>query len=321
MRNRKDENIVEVYEILGEVFPMRVLSFTLAVLVGVLSAQTTTAATKDRPFHFNGVDYENQRAFLDSGRRCGTIHPDAIEAAAIEKEIRASTEGLVRSRVAGGTINVYFHVIRLGTSLANGNISSTMINKQINVLNQAYSPHGWTFRLIQVDRTTNFTWFTARYGSSAEAQMKTALRKGTADDLNIYTLEPGDDLLGWATFPWKFQKAPKKDGVVLLFSTLPGGNAFPYNKGDTGTHEVGHWLGLYHTFQGGCTNPNDKVSDTPQERNPAFGCPIARNTCNTAGSDPVKNFMDYTDDTCMDHFTVGQRNRINSVFTTYRFGK
>jgi hypothetical protein len=101
----------------------------------------------------------------------------------------------------GGTIDVHFHVINKGTGIANGDVPDSMINDQISVLNAAYGPWGWSFRLASVDRTTNATWYTMTPNSTAEAQAKAALRRGTADDLNIYSANIGQGLLGWATFP------------------------------------------------------------------------------------------------------------------------
>jgi hypothetical protein len=256
-------------------------------------------------------------------RFCAADHdPARIEAAESDFAVRMNDKLLANTANAtGGTINVYWHVIRSGTSVSQGNISDAQIASQISVLNSAYSGTGWSFRLVATTRTTNSKWFSLRYGSRNETQMKQSLRQGSADDLNIYSANLQGGLLGWATFPSDYASRPTQDGVVLLYTSLPGGTAAPYNEGDTGTHEVGHWMGLYHTFQGGCTGNGDFVSDTPAEASAAYGCPVGRDTCSGGGPDPIENFMDYTDDACMFTFTTGQDSRMDAQWTSYREGR
>jgi hypothetical protein len=255
--------------------------------------------------------------------RCGTRDLDEATATAADEYARRVFEQMSSLAVASPVVNVYWHVINNGTGIANGDIPSSQINDQISVLNAAYAAvgAGYQFQLVAVDRTKNASWYIAQPGTTAEKDMKNALRQGSADDLNIYSNNMGGGLLGWATFPSSYASGPKMDGVVILYSSVPGGSAAPYDEGDTATHEVGHWLGLYHTFQGGCAKKNDLVDDTAAERSPAYGCPVGRDTCRGDGPDPIANFMDYTDDACMNQFTNGQGSRIDAQWVTYRAGK
>jgi hypothetical protein len=256
--------------------------------------------------------------------RCGARDIDPLEAAGIEKYVALHATHSAALPAGSVTIPVWVHVIRKGTGISNGDIPDTTINAQIGVLNEAHSGQTggvstpFVFQLVGTDRTTSSTWYTMTPGSSAESYAKSALRKGGPETLNLYIAGIGNGMLGWATFPSDYASSPDLDGVVVLNSTLPGGPAAPYNLGDTATHEVGHWLGLYHTFQNGCYKPGDYVSDTPPEQSPAYGCPVERNTCSSTGNDPIRNFMDYTDDSCMYQFTAGQASRMDSSWQAYR---
>ncbi|MER5332533.1 zinc metalloprotease [Micromonospora sp. NPDC002717] len=250
-----------------------------------------------------------------------TREREADLAAALRERARFRT-GAGASVTATVTVPVVVHVIQRDGTRAGGNIPDSMIASQINVLNQSYSgatggaATAFSFQLQKINRVTNPSWYPIVQGSSAERQMKTSLREGGKNTLNVYLGELSNDLLGWATFPTR--KLSSMDGVVVLSESLPGGTATNYNQGDTGTHEVGHWLNLYHTFQGGCSGSGDSVSDTAPEASPAFQCPTGRDTCTAPGVDPITNFMDYTYDSCMYQFTAGQASRMLTAWNAYR---
>lgn len=314
--------------------------FSVAFLVASASAQVVgplkTAVPIDpelgpgpTPFVVDKNVWPSQAAFVQVGARCGTEHLPEHAMQEIERFVKGQVGNAGElDRSAGSvTVQVYWHVINKGSGISNGDIPQSQIDSSISVLNASYS--GTTgglgtntpfrFVLAGVTRTTNSTWYTMGPGTSAETAAKTALHQGNCTALNIYSASPGGGLLGWATFPWNCSGSPSKDGVVILYSSVPGGTASPYNQGDTATHEVGHWLGLYHTFQGGCNGSGDLVSDTNAERSPAYGCPVGRDSCrNKAGLDPIRNFMDYTDDSCMYEFSAGQSARMDSQSLTYR---
>lgn len=276
-----------------------------------------------QPFNLNGYSWASKKAFIESGARCATRQLTADDVRDLEALFNRYEQGGSVSPLATAqtvTINVYWHTITNSAGTV-GNLTSAQIASQIDVLNSAYASTPFRFQLVEVDTTPSDFLFTMGIGSTAELIAKYYLRKGTADDLNIYSANPGGGLLGWATFPWSYSSQPRQDGVVLLYSSLPGGAAAPYNEGDTGTHEVGHWLGLYHTFQGGCISPGDGVNDTAFEREPAFGCPTGRDTCTQPGVDPITNFMDYSDDFCMDNFTPLQTQRMGISWILFRYNR
>lgn len=254
-------------------------------------------------------------------RACATRQLDETTAQSIEQVINRNA-----GRGHADVIPVWVHVITAGPTFELGNVPDSMIKEQIRVLDMTYAGHlggaftGFGFELAGITRTQNADWFYMGISSNAEAQAKAALRRGGPETLNIYTTD-GGGYLGWATFPSWYASNPSDDGVVIDFRSMPGGPYVNYSLGYTATHEAGHWLGLYHTFQYGCTPFNDAVADTPAERSAARGCPVGRDTCvgkNAAGEDPIHNYMDYTYDACYTEFTQGQTDRMQAAWVTYR---
>jgi hypothetical protein len=289
-----------------------------------------TDADTGPAFSFAGKLFPNQKAFIDSGARCSTRHVTEFEQkmhdlthASWQQSRAAEGRGAAERPAGSVAVPVWMHVINKGAGLPNGDLPDSQLTAQMNVLNAAFASTGspFFFTLAGVTRTTNASWYGMTPGSAAESQAKNALRVGGPGTLNVYLANIGQNLLGWATFPQDYANMPSMDGVVILNTSVPGGTAVPYNEGDTATHEIGHWLGLYHTFQGGCTRTNDQVSDTPAEKSAAFGCPEGRDSCarrGQTGLDPITNFMDYTDDACMNTFSGGQVTRMDGLHQQYR---
>ena len=228
-----------------------------------------------------------------------------------------------------GSIPVYVH--KMLSKTGEGDVTDAQITAQIDELNQDYagrdeSGHtgrangdetapantGAHFYLAGVDEYRNDTWHHDRQSTTYRAQT----RQGGPKSLNIWLVD--FKYLGIATFPWDYAQNPAIDGIRVQWNSLPGGDITHYNLGKTATHEAGHWLGLYHTFQGGCTATNDEVADTPAQGSSTAGCPEGRDSCSLPGLDPIHNYMDYSYDECYDEFTPGQASRIQQMWTAYR---
>ncbi|RNM13669.1 zinc metalloprotease [Nocardioides pocheonensis] len=269
--------------------------------------------------------------------------------AAAARRAEASLDPSSRARAAATgpiVVPVYIHLIH-GRRHGERRIGRRAARQMFWTLNGGYAgtqdlgmaPTGVSFRLKKITVSRNERWFHARPYSAADKQMKRRLHRGKPRVLNIYvnrTAVPGQVLLGFSTFPWQRAWRRGLDGVTVSDASLPGGRADGYNHGDTVIHETGHWLGLLHTFEGGCVGGTggDGVADTPAEAAPSFRCDD-RNTCtipeyqNPADPtgplidlpDPIHNFLDYSYDDCMYQFTPGQSARMLAAYRYYRSGR
>ncbi len=242
---------------------------------------------------------------------------------AMERQLRSALAEVEPRGVGPITVPVRMHVILRDNGT--GGVTNVQIAAQLEAINRAFAgatsgpaaASPFTFELASISRTRNSDWYAWTLGDD-DAPAKRALHRGGPATLNVYVAGLRRGLLGYAYFP--VPQPLFRDGLVLLNESLPGGSAAPYNRGDTATHEIGHWLGLYHTFENSCAKPGDRVADTPRQfdgRN-VYKCNEALNTCPALGRDPVHNFMSYGTDLCLNMFTTGQVNRMVAVWKAFR---
>jgi len=220
------------------------------------------------------------------------------------------------------TFNVAFTAVYTNNSVEGGYVPAERIKAQIERLNTDYNATGFSFVLTNTTWVHNPEWFVNAYpGSPGEKEMKEKHNIGDARTLNIYTLIFNDTTpsLGASSMPSYYFRNPKLDGVLLRHTTLPGGSMKNFDMGRTLTHEVGHWLGLFHTFEGGCADGvGDNIADTPPQASGSTGCPKGRDSCPGDGPDLINNFMDYSSDSCMDSFTPLQIVRMHEAARAFR---
>lgn len=254
-------------------------------------------------------------------------HPTAQDVERAERCTHKHHADTFLQRSSRMTVPISFHVL-IGDG-GKGNISTSEIDHQVQVLNKAYSNSNTAsgvdtnirFGPVSISKYVNNSWYDlcSTYDRAIASELTTEVEVA----VNIFSCS-GEGLLGWATgFPWEFNESDRSQAIFISADTMTiNGPLSPtYDKGVTLVHEMGHYLGLFHSFHGGCSDPGDSISDTPAQRYPTYGAcedNQGKDTCSGPGRDDISNFMDYSDDDCMDHFSPQQVDRMHDILTTYR---
>lgn len=325
---------------------MKTISLHLLTLI-LLIGSSASISSAQSPRYVCGSDELHEQYLRDN--------PQARAAEeAVEVQYREFIRNKPNSRVSRAVriIPVVVHVVQ--TSAINL-LSDAEILSQIDILNEDFRKMAGTngdgngvdteyeFCLASIDPNGCPTSGINRIVNPAQAfhdrtdpsALKSLIQWDPDMYLNIWvprTIEGANgsgEVIGYATFPSGLLLEPELDGIVV-HSGFFGRNSNSAYLGRTTTHEVGHWVGLFHTFQGSCSGSSssdcssngDRVCDTPQAFEPNFGCPVI-NSCTDSpvdDNDQIENYMDYSDGTCQNLFTQGQKDRMDAQMQAWRSG-
>lgn len=306
----------------------------------------------------SATEYEQYIRTLDPTIESRAGLNDLVQRLVFEQLQTNSSENQVQAVTNVLTIPVVVHVIHNGDAYGSGeNIRDEQVISQITVLNQDYRKLAGTpgfnsdpvgadveieFCLAKRDPFNNPSdginrvQLTASIYNSIESveQIKPITQWDPNRYMNIWVVNLGGGLLGYAQFPSNSNSTAtaSTDGVVIGHryfgsqSIYPLGTySAPFNRGRTATHEVGHFLGLYHIWgdNNNCiVNANDSVQDfcldTPPASSENYGCPNVDSCPADSFLDMVQNYMDYTNDACMNIFTLNQKTRMRNFLSTFQ---
>ncbi|KAM0328543.1 hypothetical protein ACHAQA_004950 [Verticillium albo-atrum] len=267
---------------------------------------------------------------------CATEDPSPATLAFLSKLQQQESRGggaLSRRQQSGNlTVSVHMHAV---TSPGQDDlIPESQLQQQFAVLASSFAPSGIHLVLAGQTRTVDAAFARGPLGQPEDGGFEGFLRRTRAGDygtLNVYfytDMDPGvSGICNLPAFGGAEEPYIWYDPCHILAATMPTADAGDDDdatdrfQGKTAVHEVGHWFGLLHTFNGLTCNPfgGDMVDDTPQESVATTGCPVGKDSCpDQPGLDPIHNYMDYSSDSCLTEFTPGQAFRMHDSYAWMR---
>ncbi len=305
----------------------KLMKITLVCKLLLLSVVGAQAQRLSEPCYFDHYQQENEASI----QRAESIITTSLKNLGLA----------ARSMHGTKTIPVVVHIIHNGGT---ENISDAQVLGQIEVLNEDFRKLAGTngdgygvdteveFCLAKISPDGNCTDGIVRVQSILtnhltyqRAQLKQLSYWDNTRYLNMYVVKSingGSGIAGYSSFPGG---PPDEDGIVVRHNYFgKSGTSATGTNGRTTTHEIGHWFGLYHTFNNGCgtdtCTDGDYVCDTPPVANPNFGCPTINSCSNDLPdvNDQIANYCDYSDDACKNMFTAGQKDRVHATLASLR---